>query len=112
MDWKPFSTAPTDGTKIEAWHKLWNCVVSIYHPREPLAANFPWIEVTKTTQWPAEAFTHWRPKSESPAIGRLAGIDVIIAEAMKPNAVEVYQGGQLRGRIENVATGANDDEIS
>lgn len=62
--WQPIATAPTDGTMISAWHRMWECPVSVRY----VVSNSPckWIEATLTTQWPEDAFTHWRPLPAHP----------------------------------------------
>lgn len=56
--WNPIVSAPT-GTdnKIQLWHKVHKCSVS-GHINKDLNQV---IEMTKTTMWPIEAFTHWMP---------------------------------------------------
>lgn len=64
--WQDISTAPRDGTLISAWQKVWKCPISVRY----VVSNAPckWVEATMTTQWPEEAFTHWRPAPEGPAV--------------------------------------------
>jgi hypothetical protein len=64
MSWQPIETAPA-GEIIELWHSVWLVPVAAHFDDSVVAA--PWVEATRTTRWPAEAFSHWRPRSEPPA---------------------------------------------
>jgi hypothetical protein len=55
--WRPISEAPKD-RPIEAWHKVWKCAVTIVY--RSWGDRSAWVEKTLTTEWPLEAFTHWR----------------------------------------------------
>jgi hypothetical protein len=64
--WQPISTAPKDGNAIECWHKVWKCWVAVKYTDAPCNNACHWREVTYTTEWPEDAFTHWRPASAAP----------------------------------------------
>jgi hypothetical protein len=65
--WRTIESIPQD-RPIEAWHKTWKCPVSIaYRSWGDRAA---WVEKTLTTEWPIEAFTHWREMPAPPETDR------------------------------------------
>lgn len=51
--WKPIEQYNGNGPIIR-WHKIWNCPISV--KLSPKDFQYPWVEVTLTTQWPEEAF--------------------------------------------------------
>lgn len=72
-DWKSFDKIiPVDGMRIEAWHKLWKCVISVKYTPE-YDPSSPWMCITKTNCWPSEAFSHYRLLSEVPQEGEKDG---------------------------------------
>lgn len=53
--------APKDGTPIQAWHKLWNCPISVKWMGDKAGVPYcPWVSVTLDNQWPIEAFSAWK----------------------------------------------------
>lgn len=65
QQWKPIETAPRDGSMIELWHRVWECPMTVQW-KIGFISDLPWIEKTKTTAWPTEAFTHWRHTASAP----------------------------------------------
>ncbi len=66
MNWQPAVTAPRDGTPIMMFHQVWNTPVAVRW-RPDVVAGLPWVEVTLTSAWPVESFSHWAPLPEPPA---------------------------------------------
>ena len=62
--WHPMRTAPKDGRKISAWHKIWKCPVSIIYYGG--LSDTQWVECTRTNRWPEESFTHWKEIDKGP----------------------------------------------
>lgn len=62
--WHPISSAPKDGTLIQAWHIIWKCPVSVRYASQ--YNNCPWETGTKDNKWPNEAFSHYRPLPPKP----------------------------------------------
>jgi len=61
QEWRSIDTIPQD-RPIDGWHKVWKCPVTIAYRVDRSA----WVEKTLTTEWPIEAFTHWRETSTAP----------------------------------------------
>ena len=63
--WRPIGEA-RNGERVVRWHRVWDCPVAVEH-NEQFGADMPWIEATKTTRWPEEAFTpHYQPLPAPP----------------------------------------------
>ena len=65
MDWQTIDTAPRDGTRIQAWHKIHKCPVTVRWLTS-YSTVCPWIEGTMTTSWPEDAFIGWMPLPPPP----------------------------------------------
>jgi len=63
-EWQEIDTIPKD-RPIDGWHKTWKCPVTIAY--RSLGDRSAWVEKTLTTEWPIDAFTHWRETSEPPS---------------------------------------------
>lgn len=63
-----FNTAPTDGTPILAWHKVWKCWMTIRYRDNKTGGflNCDWIDGTLSICWPTEAFSHWQNCPDDP----------------------------------------------
>jgi len=68
MEWEAIETAPRDGSFFMGWHKVHKCAIAISFMagKNTLAKNDIYIEKTKATFWPMEAFTHWMPLPKPP----------------------------------------------
>ncbi len=72
--WQPIETAPKDGSKIEVWHKVHKCLITVkyivdkrYRPvNKHTKEEFPWLAICGSNTWPEAAFTHWKELSEPP----------------------------------------------
>ena len=53
--WQPISEAQR-GKTIIRWHVMWEGPVAVKYD-EQFGADMPWIEQTKTTRWPEDAFS-------------------------------------------------------
>lgn len=59
--WRDISEAPTSGLKIEAWHRGWNCTISVFwRLEEGFMHELPWSEIATGNMWPTSAFSHYR----------------------------------------------------
>lgn len=68
--WQSMSTAPRDGTVIQAWHTVHKCPISILWNKEGHDFDgeaLHWFERSYTTAWPEHAFSHWMPIPAAPA---------------------------------------------
>lgn len=63
--WQPIDTIPQD-RPIDGWHSIWKCPVTVSY--RSWVDRSAWVEKTMTTEWPIEAFTHWRETSEAPEL--------------------------------------------
>lgn len=60
---------PRDGTKIQMWHKMWKCPVSVKFSKLKEYEKTPWLEITLSTCWPEESFTeHWMSLPDAPTV--------------------------------------------
>lgn len=58
---------PRDGTRIQMWHKVWKCPITVFYNKDKAYEKTPWIEVSLGTSWPESSFTdHWKPISTKP----------------------------------------------
>jgi hypothetical protein len=59
VDEKPF---PIDGKRIERFHKLWKCVISVNRNNGRFPESAEWVTLCLSQSWPEEAFLpFWRP---------------------------------------------------
>ncbi len=63
--WQPIDTIPQD-RPVDGWHSVWKCPVTIAY--RSWGDRNAWVEKTLTTEWPLEAFTHWRETSKAPSL--------------------------------------------
>lgn len=67
-EWQPIASVPKDDIYIDAWHVRWECSICVrWYPG--ILKDLPWLEKSKTTAWPEEAFSHWRPAATPPEDG-------------------------------------------
>lgn len=65
---RPFCDAPRNGTRIDAWHVVHKCWITVKFRGGGLTwnAHCPWIEATGTTVWPDRAFSCFKPEAAPP----------------------------------------------
>lgn len=65
--WLPIEMAPRNETKIERWHRIFKCVVTVERNNGRIPGYPEWVTGTKDQTWPETAFTpFWRPVSDPP----------------------------------------------
>ena len=57
--WLPIDQMPKDDhmLKVQRWHILWGCPVTVSYRPDDDRPQFPWVDGTCTSTWPEQSFT-------------------------------------------------------